>query len=300
MNKQYKASFYLLPTAIIWGIAFVVQEVASDSLPSATFNTIRMALAAVVLLMLTTWFEKKGLCMSLRKMNGFQKKAMLWGGVSCGIVLALACYAQQQGLQLGTGAGKTAFVTGLYIVLVPLVRFITGKGGTFRVWIAVGFCTVGLYLLCFRGNMTVSPVDLLLLAAAGCYTAQILLIDHFAPRTDSIWFSIVEYLSCALVNGIIALCTETPTWQGVGDCLLPILYVGLMSTAVGYTLQIVGQRDAEPTAAALIMSLECTFAVIAEWLMLGSTFTGQELMGCAFMATAVIITQIGGKSKVRE
>ena len=297
MSKQLRSSLLLLVTAMVWGLAFVAQDVAADSVPSATFNAIRMALGSAMLLPVIFFMDKKGGSVPYRQMAPGERRALWVGGALCGTLLALASYAQQLGIALGAGPGKAAFITALYIVLVPLTRLIGGRGGSRRLWIAVILCAVGLYLLCIQGAFSLAPVDWVLMLCALGYTGQILAVDHYAPRTDCVKLSCVQFASAALVSGLLALLTETTTLSAIRSALIPILYAGIFSTAVGYTLQVVAQKDADPSTASLIMSCESIFALLFGWILLGDTLSLREIAGCVCMAGAIVMAQVGEGKK---
>ena len=225
--------------------------------------------------------------------------ATLLLGLFCGIALAIASNLQQVGITLGTPAGKAGFLTACYIILVPLAGLFLGKKCPARIWIAVAITLAGLYLLCLSETLSLSGSDLLLLACAAGFTAQILLVDRFAPDCNPIALSIVEFLTCGMLTLIPALILEIlpdpagmlasfQTW----DAWLPLLYAGLLSTGVSYTFQIIGQKNVHPTIASLLMSLESVFAVLSGWLILGETLSFREGMGCVLIFAAILLAQI--------
>lgn len=297
MNRKLRANLLLILTAMIWGAAFVAQDVAGDVMEAFSFNASRSAVAAAALLPLV-WFTNRkasngqGSGMAWKTMTPSQKKTLFIGGICCGAALALGSIFQQLGLNMGTGAGKAGFITALYIVLVPLAGLFRRKNPGKLVWIAVVLSAAGLYFLCIQGGFTIAPSDLLVLICAACYTGHILVIDHFSPKTDCIKMSCIQFATTTLICAVGAALFEQPTWEQVRQCLIPILYAGLMSSGVGYTLQIIAQRDADPAVASLLMSLESVFAVLSGWLLLGDALSLRELLGCALMMGGIVLAQL--------
>lgn len=290
-KSSLRASLLLLLTAMIWGVAFVAQDVAADSIGPFTFNGARMLLASLALLPVVALTDKRS-SFPLKVMNGPQRKTLLTGGALCGVLLALASVLQQAGITLGVGAGKAGFITALYIVLVPVCGLFFGKRPGKAVWLAVAFSVAGLYLLCLRGSLSIDPGDGLLMLSALGFTAQILAVDHFSTRTDCVKLSFLQFLTGAVLCILLALIFENPSWDSLRRGIIPVLYAGLLSGAVGYTLQIIGQRDADPAVASLLMSLESVFAVVAGWLILGDALSLRELIGCGLMMGGILIAQL--------
>lgn len=297
MSKSMRANLMLLLAAFIWGIAFVAQDVAADSLEPFAFNGSRMLLAALAMLPTVCWMDRraaaqKGSGLVWKQMSPSQKKMLLLGGVCCGVLLSMGSAFQQIGLTLGTGAGKAGFITAQYIVLVPVLGIFWRKRVGLLVWAAVALSVVGLYLLCMQGSFAIDPGDGMLLLCAAAYSGHILVVDYFSRRTDCVKLSCLQF---AVTAAICLLCTmlfETPTWAAIRACAIPILYAGVLSGAAGYTLQILGQRDAEPTIASLLMSLESVFAVLAGWVLLGDALSVRELFGCVLMMGGIVLAQL--------
>lgn len=306
MKRSTRANLLLVLTALIWGVAFVAQDVASDILEPFTFNALRMALAALALLPVVAAMDRKarrdgtadtegtGAGVSVRRMDAKQRRTLIVGGVCCGMMLTLGSAFQQMGINLGTGAGKAGFVTALYIVLVPLLGLFWGKKPHALVWAAVALSVVGLYLLCVRDGFAIEASDALLILCALSFAGHILVVDHFSRKTDCVKMSCLQFAVVALLCGVAALFTEHPTWGAVRACWLPILYAGVMSGAMGYTLQIVAQKDTDPTVASLIMSLESVFAVLAGWVILGDLLSLREALGCVAMMGGIVLAQLKG------
>lgn len=303
MRKSVRANLLLLLTAMIWGVAFVAQDVASDSLEPFIFNGLRMGLAGLALLPLVLWMERKaaregtadventGGSVPFLKMTRRQRKDLLLGGLWCGVLLGLGSAFQQMGINMGTGAGKAGFLTALYIVLVPVLGLFWGKRVRRLVWAAVAVSAVGLYLLCIKDGFAIDPGDGLLMLGALSFTGHILVIDHFSRRTDCVKMSCLQFFVVSVLCLLVSAFTEHPTWEAVRACAIPILYAGVMSGAIGYTLQIIAQKDTDPTVASLILCLESVFAVIAGWLILGDQLSTREYLGCAAMMCGIVMAQ---------
>ena len=280
--------------ALIWGTAFVAQSVAADHVGPFTFTAARSAVAFVFLLVLCLVFR----CLRRRD---FQEEAQArpgsWrdlaiGGICCGFALALACNLQQLGMVAGAGAGKTSFITTLYVVLVPICGLFLKKKVSPAVWLSVLLGVAGLYCLCIKDDFTIAPSDLLVLLCAFGYTLHILVIDHFTQKVDGIKMSCIQFLTCAVISAVLMLIFEHPTWADITPCIGSILYVGVFSSGVAYTLQILAQKDSNPTIVALLLSLESVFGAVSGAIFLHETMTGKELIGCVLMLIAVVLAQI--------
>ena len=300
MKAKTRANLLLLLTALIWGCAFVAQDMAADVLQPMSFNGSRMLLAALTLLPVC-WLGdlravKAGKGMAWKQMNPSQRKTLVLGGVCCGVMLALGSIFQQLGISLGTGAGKAGFITALYIVLVPLAGLLLFRRKLGKlVWIAVALSVVGLYLLCMTGSLTIDPGDGMLIICAACYCGHILVVDSFSRRTECVKMSCIQFAVTTVICFAGAFLFEQPTWEAVLTCAMPIIYAGVFSGGVGYTLQILAQRDAEPAVASLLMSLESVFAVLAGWVILGDALSVRELLGCAMMMGGIVLAQLPEK-----
>ncbi len=298
MNRSVRANLLLTLTALIWGAAFVAQDVAADTLGAFTFNGLRMALAALAMLpvigALDRRARKAGQDASWRRMTSPQRRTLINAGVCCGAMLALASAFQQMGIAMGTGAGKAGFITALYIVLVPLLGMLWGRRPAWLVWVAVLLSVGGLYLLCIGEGFTIAPGDGLLILCALCFSGHILVVDHFSRRTDCVRMSCLQFATAAVLCMGAAMLTEPFDVETIVACAVPLLYAGVLSGAVGYTLQIVAQKDTDPTVASLLMSLESVFAVLAGWVLLGDVLTARELLGCVLMMGGIVLAQLKG------
>ena len=307
MKRSLRANLLLTLTALIWGAAFVAQDVAADRLAPFSFNGLRMALAALALVPVTLVMDRRaqaahtadekvtGAGVPFSRMTPAQRKTLLAGGLCCGVMLTLGSVFQQLGISMGTGAGKAGFITALYIVLVPLIGLFMHKRPGKLVWIAVALSAAGLYLLCVRGGFAIAPGDGMLMLCALCFSGHILAVDFFSRKTDCVKMSCIQFAVVAVMCLAGAACTEQLSWQAVRECAVPILYAGVMSGAVGYTLQIVAQKDTNPTVASLLMSLESVFAVLAGWVILGDALSARELLGCLLMLAAIVLAQLPGE-----
>ena len=291
-QKAIKGSLLLLLGSVIWGAAFVAQRVGMDHMGPFTFNGIRMLLAWLVMVPVTALLE------SGHKKNPERtvpdRKEQTIAGLLCGVFLFLASSLQQMGL-VTTTAGKAGFITALYVVLVPVAGWLLFRKNPGKIiWLGVALAVVALWLLCMPagGGFDLQGGDLLVLGCAVCFTFQILCVDHYAPRVSSVKLARDEFLVTGSLSMVIAVLTEEITAAGIREALIPILYAGILSGAFGYTLQVLGQRDTDPTVASLLMCLEAVFAVLTGAVLLGEKMTAREAAGCILMFTAVILAQL--------
>ncbi len=287
-RKALRGSLLLLFGAVIWGAAFAAQRMGMDHVGPFTFSGVRMLLAGLVMIPVAAAAGRK-----VPEKTAEDRKRQRTGGLICGILLFTATSLQQIGL-VDTAAGKAGFITALYVVLVPVAGLLLFRQNPGRlVWIGVVLAVAALWLLCVPPEgYVVETGDLLLVGCAVCFTAQILCVDRFAPRVDGVTLARDEFLVTGALSMVIALLTEEIRMEGLLAAAIPILYAGILSGAVGYTLQIIGQRDVNPTIASLLMCLESVFAVLTGALLLGERMTGREAAGCVLMFTAVILAQL--------
>lgn len=292
-----KNSLLLFLTAAIWGIAFVAQSVGMDYVGAFTFNAVRCIIGAIVLLPLIFFMNKKE---TPKKLTETEKKAnrttLLTGGISCGVLLCLASNFQQFGIKYTT-VGKAGFITACYIVIVPILGLFLKKKCSPYIWAAVVMAVIGLYLLCITDGFSIGKGDILVLICAFLFSLHILVIDYFSPRTDGVKLSCIQFLVSGILSGIPALLMESPQVSSLFAAWQPILYAGIMSCGVAYTLQIIGQKDMNPTVASLILSLESCISVLAGWIILGQHLSTREIFGCVIMFCAIILAQLPQKSK---
>jgi drug/metabolite transporter (DMT)-like permease len=302
-RREFRAELLLLLAALVWGLGFVAQRIGTESVPPFAFNAIRFGLGATVLLPLVIlrrnlgWTQgHAGQQMNLQVrsswMQRLSSKAILWGGgVLAGLLVAIAVNFQQFGIHTTT-AGKTGFITGLYMVLVPLLGLFIGHRPGWGSWLGAGLSTLGLFFLSVQSNFTIAPGDFLVLACAVTFAFQVLLVGWLSPRVDPLELSLVEFAACALFCSVGALAFESLSWGSLRAGLGPLLYAGLGSVAIGYTLQIIGQRNANPTHASIIMNMESLFAVIGGWLILSEVLSGRALLGCVLMFAGILLAQL--------
>ena len=287
-NKKLLGNALLLITAMIWGTAFVAQRSGMEKIEPMTFTAARMALAFIAVGGVSFIARK-------RQRQTVDRRSTLAGGVCCGVFLALGSLLQQMGI-VYTTAGKAGFITALYMLLVPVIGFLFFRRKiSLRVWCAVAIGLVGMYLLCVREQLRLTRGDALVALCAIFFSLHILCCDHFAPRADPIALAAVQFGTVAALSAIAAFAMEEPSWEKIASAAIPILYCGLLSGGLGYTLQIVAQRFTEPTTAALLMSLESVFAVIAGALLLRERMTPGEAAGCAIMFLAILLVQLPSK-----
>ncbi|MBR5229313.1 MAG: DMT family transporter [Firmicutes bacterium] len=293
-----QSNIMLLITAAIWGSAFVAQKSGMDYIGPLTYGGIRTFIGGLALIPVIALLNKsKKETAVTAEAKAAEKKLLLIGGICCGIALFVASTLQQYGVMYTT-AGKAGFITTLYVVMVPIVSIVIGKKIRPLMWICVGMGAVGLYLLCMTdASFSLSKGDTLVLLCALGFTAHILIIDYFAPKVDGVKLSCIQFLIAGLLGMIGMFIFEEPKMDAILQCWLPILYAGVLSSGVGYTLQIVAQKHAEPTVASLLMSLESVFAVIAGAIILHETMSGRELFGCAVIFAAVILAQLPSKEE---
>ena len=285
-KEQIKGILQLSFATLIWGSAFVAQSVGMDHLGPMSFQAVRSALAVLALLPVILLMDRDPKVYLLR----WKSKSLWKTGILCGLSLFVAQGLQQVGL-LYTEPGKAGFITAMYIVLVPVLGLFLGRKCGIRVWISVALAVAGLYLLSCVGVTQINIGDILILGAAAAFAVQIVLIDVLAQELDGIRLNCIQFLVVAVLSALTAAFTETLTWQGILDCSVPLLYTGVLSSGVAFTLQILGQRDTEPATATLLMSLESVFAVLAGWAILGQTLRPTELLGCGLVFIGVILSQ---------
>ena len=290
---QMRNSLLLLLTAFIWGAAFVAQSVGGEAVGCFTFNGVRSLIGALVLLPVIWLMDAK------KKEELEQKedqKTLIIGGICCGVMLCIASNFQQFGISFTT-VGKAGFITAMYILIVPILGLFMKKKAGFKVWLGVVLAMMGLYLLCMTSeSFSLSKGDFLVLICAGFFSLHILIIDYFSPKVDGVRMSCIQFLVCGIISMIMAFIFETPDVSAILSGWLPILYAGVLSCGVAYTLQIVGQKNMDPTVASLILSLESVFSVLAGWLILDQTLSLRELFGCVLMFLAIILAQLPQKN----
>ena len=289
-------SLLLILAAAIWGSAFVAQSVGMDYIGPFTFSAVRNTIGFLVLIPVSIWSRKKYPETSAGHRFGISK-ATLIGGLVCGVVLCASSNFQQCGM-VYTSVGKSGFITALYIVFVPVFGIFLKKKTTWRTGISVVLAVAGLYLLCMKGtDLTLNIGDGLMLVCAMLFACHILTVDHFIDGADGVTMSCIQFGVTALLSTILMFVFEKPVIGDITMAWLPILYAGVLSSGVAFTLQIITQRHLSPVVAALIMSLESVFSVLSGWLVLGEWLTTREFIGCVLMFTAIILAQLPGRNK---
>ena len=300
-NRKMLGNLLLLLTAMIWGTAFVGQRVGMDSIEPVTFNAARMWLAAAAIGLVAVLTGKKSESQDKKPVSGLtdtrdkaqeRRKNTIIGGICCGSFLTAASLFQQMGV-VYTTAGKAGFITAMYMLLVPIINFVFfKKKNTWLVWTGVLVGVFGMYLLCITDGFSLTYGDTLVCICALLFSGHILCCDHFVQLGNPIRISSIQFATAAVISTIAAFVAEEPSWQKIASAAVPILYCGIVSGGIGYTLQMVAQRYTDPTIASLLMSLESVFAVIAGALLLGERMTARELAGCVIMFAAIVLVQI--------
>lgn len=301
MNKYtLRQSMLLLLTAAIWGVAFVAQSVGMDYVGPFTFNTVRSLLGGIVLIPCIVLLKRinvgsKDTAGAAEHASGDpagQRKVLLTGGVACGVLLCIASNLQQFGIMY-TSVGKSGFITAMYIVLVPVLGIFLKKKAGIKIWCSVAIAVGGLYLLCMTDSgFSIQKGDLLLLLGAVIFSFHILTIDYFSPKVDGVKMSCIQFFTCGILSMVCMFLFEQPQIGAILQAWMPIVYAGVLSCGVAYTLQIVGQKGMNPTVASLILSMESVISVIAGWLILHQKLSGRELLGCVLMFVAIILVQL--------
>lgn len=302
-NTSWRSPLLLFLTALIWGVAFVAQSVGMDYVGAFTFNCTRCLIGGIVLIPCIFLLDRirdggKSADATRAGISGDAsgRRTLVTGGICCGIALFVASNLQQFGIKYTT-VGKAGFITALYIVIVPLFGIFLKKRVGVKIWFSVVLAVVGLYLLCIKEGFSIGFGDLLVLACAAVFAVHILVIDHFSPMVDGVRMSCIQFFVCGLLSGVGMLLFEEPQLKGILTAWMPILYAGVMSCGVAYTLQIVGQKDMDPTVASLILSLESVVSVLAGWVLLGQKLSARELSGCVLMFGAIILAQLPERRK---
>ena len=295
MNTQTRNSLLLLLCSFIWGTAFVAQS-AGAGMGAYSFLAGRSWLAVVVLLPTVSAFDaihrKQGAAYGWPK--GEQGKTLRKASLICGTLLFAASAAQQIGITLNPNStAKSAFLTAMYVVLVPVFGLALGRRNSPQLWVSMVISVAGLYLLCMKNGFGgIEASDLVLLLCAVLFSFQILSIDHFAPQVDGVRLSLLQFFVVAVESSIAAVLLETPSIAEFGENLLPIAYCGIFSSGVAYTLQIIGQKDLHPAIASLIMCMESVFSALGGWLILHQSLSARESVGCALIFVAVVLAQL--------
>ena len=292
---KIKNGIMLVLTAFIWGTAFVAQSVGMDYLGPFTFNGVRSLIGGAALLP-CIWLFQKGKGKATEKPSRGARKELIAGGIACGLLLFAASSLQQIGIQYTT-AGKAGFITAFYIVIVPVLGIFRHKKINGKVWGAVAIALAGLYFLCITEKFAVGKGDILIFLCALVFSIHILVIDYFSPKVDGVKMSCIQFFVCGIVSLPPMFFTETPKIGAIVEGWAPLLYAGVLSCGVAYTLQIIGQKNVNPAVASLILSLESCFSVLAGWMVLGEKLSMRESVGCVLMFAAIILAQLPDRKK---
>ncbi|MBR5191037.1 MAG: DMT family transporter [Clostridia bacterium] len=290
MKTKAKSTFLLFLTAIIWGFAFVAQRVGAEFVGAFTFNGIRFLLGSLSLIPVILIFERE-------KFDKSKFIKTLIPSILAGVILFVASTLQQLGVEWTGSAGKAGFLTGLYIVLVPIIRFLGGKKTSILTFFGAMFALVGLFFLCMTGNeLTFGKGDIVLIIGALFWAAHILVVDKYVNDISPLKFSMMQFLVCGVLSIISAMCTETIELSAIKSAGIPILYGGLMSVGVAYTCQILGQKDADPTFASIVFSTESVFSAIGGAIILNEIMSGRGYVGCVLIFIGIILSQLNVES----
>jgi drug/metabolite transporter (DMT)-like permease len=295
---RLRANLLLLIAAIIWGFAFVAQRTGMEYVGPFTFNASRFFVGGVVLIPFMRYLDHQRARHQLPEVS-LRSRGLLFGGLLAGTVLFAAATLQQMGIVFTT-AGKAGFITSLYVVLVPLLGLALGQRTTTGTWVGAILAAVGLYFLTMQGGFRMAWGDLLVFAGAFLWAIHVLLLGCLSPATDPVKLAFLQFMTCGGLSAVAALLTETVTLASLQAALGPILYTGILSVGIGYTLQVIGQRHARPAEAAIILSLEAVFAVLGGRLLLDEELTARALFGCGLMLTGILISQLAGQYGVKK
>ena len=294
-HNQLRQVVFPILAAFIWGTAFVAQDLCADVIDTFTFNAARSYIAVVVLLIIIAIFSafNKDEPTPTKMQKRQNRRELLLGGICCGTALAIASNFQQAGLAAGTDAGKAGFLTALYVVLVPIFGLALGRRGSPQLWLSVAIAVCGLYLLCMQNGFGgVERSDMVLLLCAVLFSFQIMAVNHYGPQVDGVRLSLRQFFVVAVESSVAALLLEHPAPAEFAVNAVPLLYCGVMSSGVAYTLQILGQRDVNPAIASLIMCLESVFSALGGWLLLHQSLSMREVFGCTLIFAAVVLAQL--------
>ena len=278
----------LLLTSLIWGLAFVAQRVGMDYVGPFIFNGIRFALGAMVILPFIYLSGRKKY--QAEKSNVYDNRYLIRGGLLLGLVLFGGATLQQYGM-VYTTAGNAGFITGLYVVIVPILGLLRRQYPHFTVWIAVLLAALGLYFLSVTDGFSIFFGDLLVLIGAVFWAAHVVIIGVLSPKVNALKLALMQYIICSVLSLIVAAAIESNTLEGVLDATIPILYGGILSVGIAYTLQVIAQKKASPVHAAIILSLEAVFAAIGGWLLLDEQLGNRQILGCGLMLLGILIAQ---------
>lgn len=309
--RETKGALLLMLTSLIWGVAFVFQKTGMEHIGPFAFNFFRCVVCVMFLSFVNMYFSaknrrdksEKSVIQADEEYIWYKDKPLIFGGILIGVALFLGMSTQQIGM-VTTSASKAGFITTMYIVIVPIMGIFYGRKTNIKMWISVFIAAVGLYLLSIKAGFVIEKGDFFLFLSAMSFALQIVFVDLFAPKADAIKLSLIQFSTTLVLSFIAMIILEPISMKAVLDASVAILYTGLLSSGVGFTMQIVAQKNLPPTIASLIMSTESVISVIAGAILLGETLSSRELIGCVFIAVAVVLAQInipiGKKSKIKS
>lgn len=296
-KTQLKANILLLLTAAIWGLAFVAQKVGAEHVGAFTYNGIRFALGSISLIPLILFLnKKKGENEETKNNDRDSLKLTVKAGIIAGCALFIATSLQQMGV-MGTTAGKAGFITGLYMVIVPILGLFLKQKVNKSTWIGIVIAIIGLYLLSINEDFSISNGDLLVLIGSVGWAIHILLIDNFTKKIDPLKLSSIQFATCSILSLVMAIIFEDINMVGISGAMVSILYGGLLSVGVAYTLQVVAQKNAKPSHAAILLSMESVFGALGGAMFLGEKIGARGLVGCILIFIAIIISQLKPSEK---
>ena len=305
-NLRRRNSFLLILAAMIWGGAFVAQSTGGDAVGPYTFNCIRSLIGSIVLIPVIKLSDRMNWSRN-KPQTREDKRKFLTAGIACGIALSIASNLQQMGIWMGTPVGKAGFLTACYMLLVPIFGLFIKKKCGWNIWLGVAIAVVGLYLLCMQGGFSVQLSDILVMLCAISFAVQILIIDHYVDVVDGVRLSCIQFIVSGIISAVPMVFVDMGlSASGISEwasalvnpyAWISILYAGVLSCGVAYTLQIIGQRSMNPTVASLLMSLESVFSVLAGWVLLNQTLSIREIFGCLLIFGAVVLAQIHTSKK---
>lgn len=287
-QKSWHSNILLILTALIWGIAFVAQSEGMNYVGAYTFNACRFIIGGLTLLPLLFYFRRRE---TGQNAAGKKLRTGITGGICCGFFLFIASTLQQLGIA-DTTAGKAGFITSLYIIIVPILGLLAHKKTGWNIWLSVLTAALGMYLLCVTDDFTIGKGDALIFLCALGFSLHILIVDYYSPQASGIVISCVQFFTAGLLSAVFMFITEQPDWISICAAKVPILYAGILSCGVAYTLQVIAQKQVAPVIASLLMSLESVFSLIAGMLLLGEHLTPQEAVGCILVFGAIILAQV--------
>lgn len=292
-NVSLKSSLLLFMAAFIWGIAFVAQSVGMDYMGPWTFNGGRFLLGGMVLLPVILCKRNKN---KKENIAPADTKTTFAGGICCGLALCGAAIFQQAGIMYTT-VGKAGFITTLYIIIVPILGIFLKRKVQGKIWIGAMIAAAGMYLLCMKEGFSVSKGDALVFICAIIFSVHIMIIDYFSKKADGVELSCIQFFTAGIIATAGAFLFEAPSFAGMAAGIIPLAYAGILSCGVAYTLQIIGQKNTDPTVASLLLSLESVVSMLAGWVILGQALNAKELLGCGLVFGAVILVQLPEKQE---